>query len=156
MKSLVVFYSRTGVTKRVAGAIQTLLGCDVEEIVDLKKRGGLFGFIVAGKDAMLKKQTPIKPLEKNPADYDLVIIGTPVWAWTMSCATRTYIMQNKENFRNVAFFCTAGSSGIDSTFRHMEELSCKKPLAILGIMTKEVVKNQSQAKIQQFAKSLGI
>jgi len=154
MKSLIVFYSRTGVTKKLARAIQSLLSCDVDEIIDLKKRGGPLGYIISGKDAMQKKQTPIKPLEKDPSAYDLIIIGTPVWAWTMSCATRTYIMQNRAKFKNVAFFCTAGGSGITSTFRRMEELSGKKPIAVLGLTTKEVVKNLSKDKIQEFIKSL--
>jgi len=156
MKFLIVFYSRTGVTKKVAGAIQSLLGCDTEEIIDLKKRRGFLGFIISCKDAMLKKKTPIKPPEKDPSAYDLIIIGTPVWAWTMSCAVRTYIMQNRTKFKNVAFFCTAGESGITSTFRRMEELSGKKPISVLGLTSKEVVKNQSKDKIQEFIKSLGI
>jgi flavodoxin len=40
MKSLVVYYTRTGKTKSAAEAIATQLGADIEEIVDLKKTAG--------------------------------------------------------------------------------------------------------------------
>ena len=154
MKTLVVYYSRTGVTRKVAEAIQKELGCDLEEIIDRKDRKGPLGFIVSCKDAALKKETDIQPPAKNPQDYDLVIIGTPVWAGTMSCAVRTYVGKNKEAFRRVALFCTAGSSGIQPTFNHLEALCGKSPVAVLGLMTKEVAKEQFRDKVSEFIKSL--
>ncbi len=59
-KSLVVFYSRTGTTKRVAESISNLLKCDVEEIVDRKNRKGPLGYLKSESDAMSKKLTVIK------------------------------------------------------------------------------------------------
>ena len=64
MKPLVVFYSRTGVTKEVGEHISKLLKCDKEEILDIKSRAGPLGYIRSGREAM-RKQTPnIKPLKK--------------------------------------------------------------------------------------------
>lgn len=73
MKALIVYYSRTGTTKKVAGEISRLLKCDVEEIVDMKSRAGALGFVAAGKDAFLKKMTKIKGIKKNPGNYDLIV-----------------------------------------------------------------------------------
>jgi len=56
-KSLVVFYSRTGTTKRVAESISNLLKCDVEEVIDRKDRKGPLGCLKSGSDAMSKKLT---------------------------------------------------------------------------------------------------
>jgi len=47
MKTLVVYYSRTGKTKFVAEKIAVELKADVEEVVDLKSRSGRFGFLKA-------------------------------------------------------------------------------------------------------------
>ena len=62
MKPLVIFYSRTGWTKKVAENISKNLNCDIEEVVDHKKRNGLFRFITSGRDAMKKKTTVPKHL----------------------------------------------------------------------------------------------
>ncbi|MBI5077124.1 NAD(P)H-dependent oxidoreductase [Candidatus Falkowbacteria bacterium] len=154
MKILVVYYSRTGVTRQVGEAIAGALNGDGEEIVDLKDRSGSIGYINAGRDATFKLQTKIKPLEKQPADYDLVIIGTPVWAWNMTPAARTYIVQNKERFVRCAFFCTMGGAGGERTIRKMSELAGKKHPSSPILLTKEVVNNQYEDKVKKFIAEL--
>ena len=67
MKALVVYFSRTGGTKKVAEAISNILSCDIEEIVDTKDRTGLLGYIRSGRQAMKKKLTAIKNTEKEPS-----------------------------------------------------------------------------------------
>ena len=84
MKSLVVYYSRTGNTKFVAEEIAAEIGADIEEIVDLKSRAGTMGWLSAGRDATINRQTKIAETKRNPADYDLVVVGSPVWAWSPS------------------------------------------------------------------------
>ncbi len=108
MKSLVVYYSRTGKTKFVAETIATELGSDIEEIVDLKNREGKLGFISATQDASRGKETQIAPTKKNPNDYDLLIVGTPVWAFTLTPAIKTYLKNNDLSGKKVALFFTLG------------------------------------------------
>ena len=152
MKTLVVYYSRTGTTRKVAESISKELKCDIEEVYDLKNRDGVVGYLSAGKDATLKKLTEIKDVKNDPSKYDLVIMGTPIWSWTMSSAIRTYLTVNKNNFKNVAFFCTMnGSKG--KTFEHMREICGKEPKALLGLTTKEV-KGNYLFKVKEFVDKL--
>jgi flavodoxin len=109
MKSLVVYYTRTGKTRFVAETIAAELGADLEEIVDLKKREGKLGWIISGKDASQKKLTEIATVKQSPADYDLVVVGTPIWAWAPTPAIRTYINQNDLSGKRVALFYTFDS-----------------------------------------------
>jgi flavodoxin len=118
MKSLVVYYSRTGNAKFVAETIAATIGADTEEIIDLKKRGGPLGFISGGKDATQGKETEIAPTKRSPKDYDLIILGTPVWASAPTPAIRTYINQNDLAGQKIALFFTAGKENqkaIDKT-----------------------------------------
>ena len=150
MKYLVVFYSRNGTTKKIAHTISENLKCDMEEIVDTKKRAGTLGYISAGKDATFKRLTKIKETQKNPKDYDAVIIGTPVWAFTMSPAIRTYLTKNKKDLKKVAFFCTMGGSGSTRTFSSMEKLCNNKPITTLELTTKEVIDNNFIGNVKKF------
>jgi flavodoxin len=154
-KALVVYYSRTGTTRKVAEAIAAMLPCDVEEIVDTKSRSGVGGFLRSGKDATLKALTTIQEPVKDAAAYDLVVIGTPVWAWTMSTPVRTYISRYADKLHKVAFFLTTGWTGMDRTFRHMEELSGRKPVAVLGLLMNEVAKGAPTSKVKAFVAQLG-
>ena len=106
MKTLVVYYSRTGNTRFVAEEITAELGADIEEIVDLKSREGKMGWLSASRDATSNHQTKIAETTRNPADYDLIAVGTPVWAWSPSSAIRTYIAKHDLSGKNVALFFT--------------------------------------------------
>jgi len=126
MKMLVAFYSRSGTTKRVAQEIVKALNADIDEVIDKKSRRGILGFLIAGYDATRGKTTEIE-FEKDPSDYDLVIIGTPVWNGRVTPAIRTYLLQNREKIKSAVFFSTcAGRFG--KCLEQMEELWGKKPL----------------------------
>ena len=80
MKSLVIYYSRTGNTKFVAEEITAELGAYIEEIVDLKSREGRPGWLSATRDGTGNRQTNIAETKRYPTNYDLIVVGTPVWA----------------------------------------------------------------------------
>lgn len=154
MKTLVVFYSRTGTTKKVALEIANKLGVEIEEIKDTVNRSGVKGYLVSGRDAMKKRLTTLELTTKNPADFDLVIIGTPIWGWNMSVPVRTYITEKKDNFKKVAFFCTMGGSGDDKAFAEMEQIIGQKSAATLALLTRDVAKNDFAEKLEKFTAAL--
>ncbi len=93
MNALVVYYSRTGTTRKVAEKLASLLRCVSEEIHDTTNRKGKLGWLRAGKDATSKKLTKLETVNNDPASYDIVIIGTPIWNHTLSTPIRTYFTQ---------------------------------------------------------------
>ena len=126
MKTLVVFYSRSGTTKRVALDVAKALNADIDEVIDKKSRKGILGFLRAGYDATRDKTTEIE-FEKDPSDYDLVIIGTPVWNGRVTPAIRTYLLRNRERIKRAAFFSTcAGRPG--KCLGQMKEILGQEPL----------------------------
>jgi len=153
MRTLVVYYSKTGVTRKAAVAISRMLGADIEEIIDLKDRGGIMGWLTGGRDSCLKKPTEIKRPKKDPSKYKLVILGTPVWAFTLTPAIRTYITKRCRHLKRVAFFCTNGGAP-GNTFKAMQELCGKKPLAALGLSTKDLRSGEYFNKIRKFVSKI--
>ena len=137
-KILIAYYSKTGNTERVANDIASRLGADVEKIIDLKKRTGILGYILGGRDAMKHRLTEIAPSQKDPANYDLVILGTPVWGWNATPAITSYIDGSREKIKNVAFFLTSGGTELEKIIPYLEEISGKKPHASAGFNRKEL------------------
>ncbi|WP_297980329.1 flavodoxin [uncultured Methanobrevibacter sp.] len=150
MSTLVVYYSRTDVTKKLAEAIQSKLNCDIEEIVSKVNYQGKIGFARGGKDAISEKIVDLEDLKFDPADYDLVYLGVPVWASKAANPMISYIKQNEGKFNNVKFFATAGGSGFEGTFKQMEEYVGKAPLKTLSLTTKEVKKDLFESALDQF------
>ena len=126
------------------------LNADLEEIVDTDKRSGVIGYLRSGRDAMRKKLAIIDPLLYNPADYDLVIIGTPTWANTMACAIRTYLHNYAKEIKQVAFFATRGGEAGEKAIKSMAELLNLEARAELSLMSREVARDNYQEKLQAF------
>jgi flavodoxin len=155
-KTLVVFYSRTGTTKKLAQTLVQKLGADIEEITTPKDRKGLWGYLVCGREAMKRISAEINQTQKDPKIYDLVIVGTPMWAMNFSSPARAYISRNKEDLKELAFFCTRGGEKIGKIFEEMENAANKKPTAVLALRTKEVVSGNFDQKLNEFINKLSI
>ncbi len=84
MKALVVFYSRAGTTWKLAEAIGCITGWDVEELIDTRPRGGILGYLRSALDGTFERLTELRPPRANPAEYDLVVVGSPVWNSSLS------------------------------------------------------------------------
>lgn len=138
MNALVVYYSRTGRTRKAAEEIASALSADLEELRDNKKRSGPIGFIKSGIEARSGRTVNLEPLSHDPATYDIVVVGTPVWAGTMSSPVRTFLQETDLSKSRVAWFCTAGSNDQDmhkGCFNAMTEESGLTPLATIGFGT---------------------
>lgn len=140
MKSLVVYYSRTNITKKLAEDIAGKLDCDIEQIIPKVNYDGKLGYARGIKDGATGKIIDLEPTKFNPDEYDVVYIGAPVWASKAANPMISYLKENEGKFNNVKFFLTAGSSGFESGFSQMEESSIK-PLKTLALTTKEVKKS---------------
>ncbi|MDO5850373.1 MAG: flavodoxin [Methanobacteriaceae archaeon] len=151
MKTLVVYYSRTQNTEKVAKLIKEELNADIEEIKPIKGYDGPIGYAKGGLESSRGKTPKLEKISKDPSNYDLTIIGTPVWAFTMASPVLTYLRENKDKFNDVAFFTTAGSSGMESTLENMEKES-KKPLETV-YLTKIDMENY-EIKTKEFTNSL--
>lgn len=106
MKTLIVYYSRTGNTQAACQALQKELGCDILEIRDLKNREGGWGFFTAALGSMFNTHTKIDPDHTDLASYDAVIISSPVWAGRPAAAIRTFIAQHTFDGKKVIMFTT--------------------------------------------------
>lgn len=154
MKALVVYYSRTGTTKKVGDAIAKALKCPVEELSDAKNRRGPIGYLRCGKDIITRRMLNLKPLKKDPSKYDIVIIGTPVWFRLPSSLVRTYMLKNSGKFKKVAFFCTYMGTGAKNCFSNMEALCGKKAVALFDIKAVDVYRGSYEHKVKAFVDEL--
>lgn len=152
MKILVVFYSRTGKTGIVAEAIAQSLKADIEEIRTNEDRSGFIGFLKSGYEAVLGKLARIQPVGKNPGEYDLVLVGSPVWAGRLSSPVRTYLTLYGNKIRKAAFFSTC-SNEEGRIFRDMEKLS-GKPIAKICVKDREIKAGEHIKKVEEFIKAL--
>jgi len=78
-------------------------------------------YVWGGAMVAMKRKPRLLPFDKNPADYDLIIIGTPVWNSTMAPPVRSFLDNCSSAVKRAALFCCY-SGGVSKTFAEMKEL----------------------------------
>jgi len=148
-KVLVVFYSRTGKTEKVARAMAAGLDADLDRLIDGRKREGKLGYLSAFFDGALERRTRLEGKRRDPSQYDLVIIGSPVWNGALSAPVRSYLHEYWSRLPEVAFFATCGQRG-NRALRQMKELSERDPRAAMELDEDQLASGAYQEKVADF------
>ena len=130
-KTLVVYYSASGTTKRVATAIADATGADLYEITpvepytsdDLNWTNSSSRVSREHDDESLRD---IALTEITPADwdsYDTVLIGYPIWWGIAAWPVDGFVEANDFTGKAVIPLCTAASSGIGDSGNLLEEMA---------------------------------
>jgi flavodoxin len=123
MKSLVVYYSYEGNCDMIAQEIQKVNNSELLRLRPIKemKSKGFSKFIWGGKQVIMHEKPKLEPINKNIEDYDLIIIGTPVWASTFAPAVNTFLSEYKLKNKNIGLFCCS-SGGKGKVFEKLENV----------------------------------
>ena len=134
MKTLIVFYSYGHHTKDVAEKMAAILSCDIAEILPVKPYTGIYQDLVdeTENNRNTQKTPAIKNLKADVKTYDRIIIGTPVWWYTMAEPVRTFLKENDFSEKEVLIFAT-NAGWIGSTMEDM-----KKEIGQAAIKTLDV------------------
>ena len=118
MKTLVAYFSASGVTKGAAEQLAAVAGADLHEIkpaqpytdADLDWRDKQSRSTVEMKD---KNSRPaITDKLKNMQDYDVVYVGFPIWWYTATTIINTFMEAYDFKGKTVIPFATSGGSTI--------------------------------------------
>ena len=103
-KTLVVYYSQSrGNTKKIAREIASI---DTVQPYNSSYDELVYG--LSKTETQNKVCPPIKPLDKDPAYYDRIVLGTPTWWYTMAPAVRTFLTETDLTGKELVLFATHG------------------------------------------------
>jgi len=121
---LVICFSLTGNTRLVSRAIAKEAGADFAEIVPKVHYPlrGVWLYLRGGAEAISKAEPPIEEGIIRYGDYQLLVVGTPVWAGTMAPPVRTFLKSKAVLGKKLYLFCTY-AGGIGSCLREMREIA---------------------------------
>lgn len=123
MRALVVYYSLKGSTRRIAEAIAEMTDADLESLrtKDKIEASRFMDYYWGGKKKHPNEKVEIAPLEHDPSEYDMIFIGTPVWAWAPSPPVYSFLMDHSFKGKKVALF-SSSEGELGKTFQKMEDL----------------------------------
>lgn len=154
MRTLVVFYSLTGNTSLVAEKLAALLGADLERIlVSGPQYEGMWGFIRAIFQSLTGRMPSIDN-SVSPKNYDLIIVGGPIWTGRIAPPVRAYLHRYAGDVKSMAVFVTHGGSSPVLAFQQMEEAGGREPLATLAVTTAQVAKGEYDGAARTFVETI--
>ena len=147
MRTLVVYYSRTGTNEKLAQQVREHVPGDLDQIADQKNRDSMAG---SGFAAFLKLKTKIT-FAKDPVDYDRVVVVTPFWAGRLPPATRTYLKTHGPRLRQFALLSACGrGEENDKALIDVEATAGQAPFASLLVKVDELESDATQERIEAF------
>ena len=150
MSYLVAYYSRTGHTRTIGEAIAKALSADIDEITESKNRQGKLNYIKAGRDSKEGNLAEIE-FEKNPQDYDTIIIGAPIWAGNPIPPLRAYLKEADLKGKRVAFFICSQGTGYTEMFPQLVALTPdSEHIGNFGIQDKRFKNEDYSADLEAF------
>lgn len=155
-KVLVIYYSQTSNTKKVAQEIATKTGADVEEIVAVNPYNGDFQATI-GRCQQEREQgiiPEINPIAANLADYDTIFIGYPVWFGTYAPPMAAFLKQADLSGKKIVPFCTFGSGGLDSSVKDLAKAQPKAEI-LPGYGVRAARMDAVAQEVDQFLKEGG-
>lgn len=151
---LVVCYSVTGRTRQVATEVARACGADLETIIDRADRTGLFGHLRSVLEAVLEQRPAIRESRRLPGQYDLIVVGTPVWARRMASPVRSWLVRHRPHLARVAFFCTSEGNGDAQVLGDLAAVCGQPPVATLALHASRIEQRTHRRRVESFASQL--
>ena len=160
MKKIIVYYSMLGNTEYAANKIAEATGADLLRIEPEKAYPdkGAKKFIWGGKSAVFGEKPPLVPYDFKAQEYDLVILGTPVWASNITPPLRTFVCDNADALKNkkIAVFTCYSGGGAEKAAEKLRKLLDIPSFEAELILTdpKDKPTEENEEKLKRFCEKI--
>lgn len=154
-KKLVVFFSATGTTKKIAQMIAAASDSDLYEIVPkvLYTKSDLNWMDKKSRSSVEMSDKTIRPeIEDNELDikaYNEIILGFPIWWYVAPTIVNTFLEKYDFTGKKIVLFATSGGSGFGNT---VKELQPSAPNA--EFVEGKLLNNPDKQEIKKWVESL--
>lgn len=128
-KSVVLYFSATGTTKKVADKIATKSNSDIIEIIPKEEyKSEDLNYNSDCRANREQRDSKARPEIKNKIDiskYDTIYLGYPIWWGTNPKIILTLLDTYDFSNKTIIPFCTSGSTGISGSVNDLRNYNSK-------------------------------
>jgi hypothetical protein len=151
---LVVCYSYTGVTRRLAQLLCSHHGWPLGEVLDERPRAGASGTWRCVVDSLLRRHPEVRYFGPDPDDFHTVVLMSPIWAWRLAGPMRTFVTTRRAVLRHVAVISTMGSGGASNAIAEIAHVLGRPPILADAFTTREIEDGSGTARLIAFGDRL--
>lgn len=151
---LVVCYSCSGTTRRLAQLLCSHYGWPLGEILDERPRAGAGGTWRCVVDSLLRRHPEIRYQGPDPDDFHTVVLMSPIWVYRLAGPMRTFVTQRRDALRRVAVISTMGSAGASNAVAEISHVLGRPPILADAFTTREIEDGSGTARLLAFGDRL--
>ena len=148
---LVVVYSYTGTSRRVAQRLAAELASPIGEAVDGKPRSGWLRCVL---DSVFRRRPAIRYAGPDLARFDTVVLVAPIWVEGLAAPMRTFVADHAAELREFAIVSVMGSKGAPNAVAEISRLTGRRPLLHAAFKRREIEDGSAEARIGVFARAV--
>ena len=130
MKTIIVYYSLEGFTKKWAEKLAAETGADLLALHPVKEypSAGAKKFLWGGKSALMGEKPKLQPYIFNAEKYGRAILAYPVWASSVTPPVRSFVEENRDALgkMSVGAIVTYMGSGAEKSLKKLAKLLNKE------------------------------
>lgn len=123
-KKLLIYYSYTGHTRIIAKKIEEAIDCDIVEIKPKNAYTKDYQYVVDNTENPTREEfimPEIEPIDIEISNYNVIIVGTPVWWYQMAAPIRSFLSKNNLSGKIIIPFAT-NAGWLGHTFKEFADI----------------------------------
>jgi len=155
-KILIVMYSRTGTSQRLARCLSQQQHWPLGEIRDAEaadsRPRGMWRCVL---DSWRRREPPIRYEGPPPAEFDIVVTVSPIWVDRMAAPMRSFLSENRPHLRQLAVISVMRASGARHAVAEATRLTNRRPVADIAVTRRDVSNGSFERMLTPFSTRLG-
>jgi flavodoxin len=151
---LVIVYSNTGTSRRVAELLCSQQNWRMAEITETRSRLGALGTLRCLLDSLLHRKPAMRYDGPPPSDFDAVVLISPIWALKLCGPMRAFVASRRDLFHDVAVLSVMGGSGAHHAAAEIGDLLGRTPILSSAVTMREVDDGSCAARLQAFGAAI--
>lgn len=132
MKTIIIYFSYTGKTKKFAEEKAALEDADILALELQMRRGNFLTYTAGSLAARGHKKAKLRPYKVNLSQYEKIIIGMPIWAGNPAPAMNN-ILQEIPKDKKVELIFTSGSGNSRKSGEYVKSVLSQRHVKVIRV-----------------------
>lgn len=153
-RTLIVSYSNTGTSRRVADFLSSKFQWPRGEISETRSRAGTAGMLRCVMDSLFRRHPVIRYDGPDPRDFETVILIAPIWLYRLAGPMRTFVRDHPVGLKRVAVISVMGGQGATNAFAEIDQILGRPPILSTSFTARSVDDGSYASDLEVFGNAV--
>ena len=153
-RTLIVFYSNTGTSRRVADLLASKFKWPCGEISETRSRTGAAGMLRCVMDSLLKRHPAIRYEGPDTRGFETVVLVAPIWLAELAGPMRSFVREHARGLKRVAVISVMGGQGATNAFAEIDRILGRPPILSTSFTARVVDDGSYSSALEVFGNAV--